>query len=387
MPDLPETIRDEAELDEVLSRPSPELIEFIAGLGGRLLILGAGGKVGPTLTRMAHRAAEAAGAAVEVIAVGRRPLADLEAAGVRPLVCDLLDPEAVARLPRAENVVFMAGRKFGSTGAEAVTWAANVIVPYHVARVFTASRVAVFSTGGVYPLGDVADGGATEETPVDPVGEYAMSCLGRERVFDYFSRTAGERVVHLRLNYAVEMRYGVLVDVATKVWQGRPVDVTTAWANVIWQGDACDGSLRSLAVAASPSRPLNITGPGMVSIVDLAETFGRLLGKPAILTGTTRGWSAWRRCLTPRKMNSSSIVEPWAGSFRWWGFTFSRRPGAAFSRTGSGGASPRSRPSWPSRSPRSTGTGRSTWSARWPRPAATTSPCTPATTTTSWPTS
>ena len=289
MDELPDTIRDEAHLEEVLSRPSPALVAFLARLDGRLMVLGAGGKMGPTLVRMAQRAVEAAGVRKEVIAVGRRPLETLQAGGVRTLVCDLLDPAAVEGLPHAENVVFMAGRKFGSTGDEPATWAANVLVPYHVARTFAGARVAVFSTGCVYPLADVAGGGSTERTPPDPVGEYGMSCLGRERVFDYVSRTAGGKVVHLRLNYAVEMRYGVLADVATTVWRGGPVDLTTAWANVIWQGDACAWALRSLALAASPPKVLNVTGPETVSIRDLAETFGRLFGKPVAFTGADSG--------------------------------------------------------------------------------------------------
>jgi len=289
MAELPDTLRDEAELDEVLCRPSSALVEFVGGLDGDVMVLGAGGKMGPTLVGMARRAVEAAGAATDIIAVGRRPLEQLGGPGVRTVVCDLLDPAAVERLPRVRNVVFMAGRKFGSTGDEPATWAANVLVPYHVARTFTESRVAVFSTGCVYPLMDVAEGGSTERTPPDPVGEYGMSCLGRERVFDYVSAATGERVVHLRLNYAVEMRYGVLVDVATKVWHGRPVDLTTAWANVIWQGDACDRALRSLALAASPPKVLNVTGPETVSIRRVAETFGRLFERPVAFTGADSG--------------------------------------------------------------------------------------------------
>jgi nucleoside-diphosphate-sugar epimerase len=285
MDEWPQVIRDERELDEVLSRPWPRLVDFLHGLEGDLLILGAGGKMGPTLARTARRAIRAAGVAKDVIAVGRRPMPDLEAEGVRTIACDLLDPEAVARLPRAANIIFMAGRKFGSTGDEPTTWAANVIVPYHVARTFTASRIASFSTGGVYPLVEVASGGATEQTPPDPIGEYAMSCLGRERMFDYFSRTAGEKVVHIRLNYAVELRYGVLVDVATRVWRGEPVDVAIGYANVIWQGDACNQALLALGLAASPAAPLNVTGPGMISIRETAERFGRLLGRPPVIAG------------------------------------------------------------------------------------------------------
>lgn len=289
MADLPDVIRDERELDEVLSRPSPALVEFMARLDGDLMVLGAGGKMGPTLVRMARRAADAAGARAAVIAVSRRPPAHLAAEGVRTIACDLLDPAAVAALPLAPNIVFMAGRKFGSTGDEPATWAANVIVPYHVARTFTGSRIAAFSTGGVYPLVDVAAGACTEDSPAVPVGEYAMSCLGRERMFDYASARTGLRAVHLRLSYAVEMRYGVLADVAARVWQGEPIDITTNYANMIWQGDACDHALRSLAVAASPPRILNITGPWKVSIRETAETFGRQLGRPPVLVGTDSG--------------------------------------------------------------------------------------------------
>ncbi|MFO8012301.1 MAG: NAD(P)-dependent oxidoreductase [Phycisphaerae bacterium] len=289
MPDLPETLRDEAELDDLLSRPSPALVEYAAGLEGDVLVLGAGGKIGPTLVRMARRALAEAGAPGEVVAVARRPLPALAAEGVCTVECDLLDPDAVARLPRAPDVVFMAGRKFGSTGDEPATWAANVLVPYHVARTFTDARVAVFSTGCVYPLMPAASGGATEETPPDPVGEYAMSCLGRERVFDYASAAWGDRVVHLRLNYAVELRYGVLVDVARRVLARQAVDLATAHVNVIWQGDACDWALRSLGLAASPPAVLNLTGPETLSVREIAETFGRLLDVPVRFTGSDTG--------------------------------------------------------------------------------------------------
>lgn len=287
----PEEIRTEQELDEVLTRPSLRLVEFMKTLDGDILILGAGGKIGPTLTVLARRAIQAAGSGAEVVAVARRPLEALQAAGVRTIACDLLDPAAVDRLPRARNVLFLAGRKFGSTGDEATTWAANVIVPYHAARTFTGSRIVAFSTGCVYPLADDAGGGATEETPPGPIGEYAISCLGRERMFDYFSRTAGEQVLLLRLNYAVELRYGVPVDAATKVWQEKPVDVTCGCANVIWQGDACEQTLLALQLAASPPRILNVTGPEKISIRELAETFGRLLGKKPILGGQESGRS------------------------------------------------------------------------------------------------
>ena len=289
MADWPDIIHTEEELDEVQSRPSPALVEFMKHLDGDILILGAGGKVGPTLARMARRAIVAAGVAKEVLAVGRRPMESLRRDGIRTLECDLLDLAAVERLPRVPNVIYMAGRKFGSTGDEPTTWAANCIVPYHVARTFTGSRIASFSTGNVYPLVEVARGPATEETPPGPIGEYSMSCLGRERMFDYISKATGEKVVHLRLSYAVELRYGVIVDIAWKVWRGEPIDLSVGWANLIWQGDSCDHSIRSLAVAARPPAILNITGPVAVSVREMAETFGRLLGKKPLLAGRETG--------------------------------------------------------------------------------------------------
>jgi nucleoside-diphosphate-sugar epimerase len=289
MQTFPSAISTIEELDEILSRPSEGLIEFMKKQTGDLMILGAGGKVGPTLARMAQRARAAAGGKGRTIAVDLFPLPALQALGIETLTCDMLDPDAVARLPRAENVVYMIGHKFGSTGNESTTWAVNVLIPHNIARTLTRARIAVFSTGCVYPVMDVRTGGATEETPPDPVGEYAMSCLGRERVFEYFSAKTGEKVVNIRLNYSVELRYGVLFDVATRVWNGQPVDVTTGFANVIWQGDACSQILQSLALASSPATPLNVTGPEIFAIREVAHTFGRLLGKSAIIEGQENG--------------------------------------------------------------------------------------------------
>jgi len=183
----------------------------------------------------------------------------------------------------------MAGRKFGSSGTEWVTWAVNVMIPHNVADVFTKSKISVFSTGCVYPVVDVYTGGSTEADVPNPVGEYAMSCLGRERMFDYYAAERGEKVVQIRLNYALELRYGVLVDIATKVLTGEPVDVTTGFMNGIWQGDCCDQVLRSFDCAASPASILNVTGPEILSVRWIAKRFGELLGKEAKITGTENG--------------------------------------------------------------------------------------------------
>lgn len=285
----PEIISDEAALDEVQSRPWPQAVDLASRLDGDVLVLGATGKVGPTLVRTVRRALDAAGSRHQVIAVSRHPPESLRGEGIRLVPCDLTDLAAVERLPRTPHVIFLAGRKFGSSGNEALTWATNVVVPYHVARTFTGSQIVAFSTGCVYPVMDVSTGGATEATPPEPVGEYSMSCLGRERMFDYFAQTAGERVLHFRLNYAVELRYGVLVDVAAKVWAGQPVDVTTGYANVIWQGDVANEALLCLPLAASPARPLNITGAETIRIRDVAARFGRLFGREAIIAGAENG--------------------------------------------------------------------------------------------------
>jgi len=289
MSSMPKTIRSVEELDELLSRPSPGLIESLKTLSGDIMILGAGGKVGPTLALMAKRAVDATGVKKRVIAVDVQPLEELAKKGIETLACNMLDLDAVAKLPKVENIVYMVGRKFGSTGSESLTWAINVIVPYHVARTFTASRISAFSTGCVYPVVDVKTGGATEIMPADPVGEYAQSCLGRERMFDYFAENKGERVAHVRLNYAIELRYGVIHDIAAKVWAGESVDVTTGFANGIWQGDACNQALMALEMATSPATILNVTGPEIFSIREVAQTLGRLMGKEVKFSGQENG--------------------------------------------------------------------------------------------------
>ena len=283
MKNLPDKISTVEELDELLSLPSEALVDFIRQLDGNIMVLGAGGKMGPTMSRMAKRAIDICGVKKEVIAVARSPLPYLASKGIKTIQCELLELDSVEKLPKTENIIYMAGKKFGTSGSESLTWAANVIVPYHIGRTFKKSRIVVFSTGCVYPLMDVNGHGATERTPPEPIGEYAISCLGRERMFDYFCDTAGLKAVHIRLNYAVEMRYGVIIDVATKVWKGEAVDVRSGFANVIWQGDACEQILRSVDLADSPAAILNITGPEKISIRELAYQFGEFFGKKVII--------------------------------------------------------------------------------------------------------
>jgi nucleoside-diphosphate-sugar epimerase len=268
------------ELEDELSRPGAEDRAFLRELPGDVLILGAGGKMGPSLARLVRRAADEAGTARRVIAVSRSG-AGAEA-GVEAIACDLLDRGQYGRLPDAPNVLFLAGRKFGSTGDMALTWATNTLVPAFVAERYSESRVVVLSGGNVYPMGTE---GATEQTPVAPVGEYAQSVLGRERIFEYYSQRDGLRAVFLRLNYAVDLRYGVLPDIGQKVWRKQPVSLTTGSVNVIWQGDANSIILRALALASSPASVLNVTGPETLRVRWIAEQFAGYFGVEPVFEG------------------------------------------------------------------------------------------------------
>jgi nucleoside-diphosphate-sugar epimerase len=278
------------ELEDRLSEPMPGAIEVLARLDGDLMVLGAGGKMGPSLARMARRAFDAAGVRRRVLAVSRfgdgRAEAFLRAHGVEPIRCDLLDPDQLRRLPDVPNVVFMTGRKFGSTGQEALTWAMNAYLPGMVCRKFRQSRIVAFSTGNVYGLTPVALGGSVEDDVPRPAGEYAMSALGRERIFEYFSRQCGIPLVLLRLNYATELRYGVLVDVARRVFAQEPIDLAMGHLNALWQGDANAAALQAFTLTTSPPRVLNIAGPELLSVRRLAEQFGRLLGKTIVYRGS-----------------------------------------------------------------------------------------------------
>ncbi len=276
------TIATVEELEERLSRPTVADEKAMAELKGDLLILGAGGKMGPSLALLARRAADQAKARKRIIAVSRFSddtlRQQLEKQGIEIISLDLLEPGALAKLPDVPNVIFMAARKFGTTGSAHLTWAMNTFLPGLVAERFRNSRIVAFSTGNVYPLQKVSDGGATESTPVNPQGEYAQSALGRERMFEYGSSHRGTKVAILRLNYAVELRYGVLVDIAQAVFERRPIDLRMGFVNVIWQGDANSICLRSFAHCASPPFVLNVTGPELLSVRKIAQEFGNKFG-------------------------------------------------------------------------------------------------------------
>ncbi len=291
--ELPDTIASEEQLDEVLTRPSAALVEFVSTLRGPLLILGAGGKMGPTLAVRTRRAVQVAGIDLKVIAVSR--FSDLRARqwlddnGVQTINADLLSRDALKSLPDAENIIYLVGLKFGTAQNPALTWAMNTLVPANVAERYPSSRIVALSSGNVYPLIPVSVGGAAEEYPLTPLGEYANACIARERIFQYFSQQNGTRLVLARLSYAVEMRYGVLLDIASKVWSGEPIDVSAGRLNWIWQGDANDAIVRMLEHCATPPLPLNLTHPQPLSVRETVLRFAELMGRAAIMTGTEAG--------------------------------------------------------------------------------------------------
>ncbi|HVU14032.1 MAG TPA: NAD(P)-dependent oxidoreductase, partial [Phototrophicaceae bacterium] len=275
--------------DEVLTRPQPALIEFVKTLTSPLVILGASGKMGPTLAVLARRAAEAAGHKLDVIAVSRfsdaRSRDWLEVRGVRTLACDLFERESLKTLPDSDNVIYMVGLKFGTSSNPALTWAANTLLPANAAERYPQARIAALSTGNVYPLASVASGGWTESAALTPLGEYANSAIARERIFEYQSARHGTPITILRLSYALDLRYGVLVDIAQKVFAGQPVDLTSGYLNCIWQGDANAMVIRALALASSPPTTLNLTGSEVVSVREVAVRFSELMGRSVQFTG------------------------------------------------------------------------------------------------------
>ena len=293
MSKLPDRFDSVDEMEDFMTRPSEALVADLAATPGDIMVLGVGGKMGPTLARLAKRAAPGK----KVIGVARFSeqgvREELTRAGVDTIPADLLDRMALETLPKAANIVFMAGRKFGAAGNVPLTWAMNVHVPAMVAEVFKASRIVAFSTGCVYPFVSVEGGGATEEVPpIPPPGDYATSCVGRERMFEYFSAQHGTPGRLMRLNYAIDMRYGVLHDIGRKVRDGETIDLTMGHANVIWQGDANTVALRCLAHATTPTTPINVTGPETFEVAAVAADFGKLLGRTPKFTGkpAPNGW-------------------------------------------------------------------------------------------------
>jgi nucleoside-diphosphate-sugar epimerase len=291
-------------------------LETLGQLPGDLVVLGVGGKMGPTLARMARRAL---GQRDRVIGVARFTDGDLPGQlrqhGIEPVACDLLDCHAVQKLPDAPNVIFMAGQKFGTAQGPELTWAMNTLVPAHCAERYAQSRIVVFSTGCVYPLVPTPSGGSREDDELSPPGDYPNSCVGRERIFMYFSKRNGTPIAINRLNYATDLRYGVLLDVALKVWRGEPVDVTMGHVNLLWQRDANAQALQCLAFAATPPAIINVTGPEIVSIRKVAQRFGELMGRPVMLTGREAP-TAWlsnttkaQRLFGPPTVSLEQLIE------------------------------------------------------------------------------
>jgi hypothetical protein len=289
---LPETIADVTALDDLLCRPSQALIDDLATVDGDIMVLGVAGKMGPTLAGLAKAALPDR----RVIGVAR--FSDpsvktwLQGRGIETVNCDLLDEAAIKALPRAQNIIFMAGRKFGAEGDLSLTWAMNAHVPALVAQVFAKSRIVAFSTGCVYPFVPVDGKGADEALAPNPPGEYAQSCVGRERMFEYFSRKFNTPGRLFRLNYAIDMRYGVLHDIAMKILQGKPIDVSLGHVNFIWQGDAAAQALRCLAHCDTPTAPINVSGHEIWAVRDLAARLGAQLGRDPVIVGTEQP-TAW----------------------------------------------------------------------------------------------
>ena len=311
-------IETEAQLEERLSEPTPEVIAALGRLPGDLVVLGVAGKMGKTLARMARRASDSSGVGRRVIGVARFSEGGqeaLEAHGVETIRCDLLDESELARLPEAPNVIFMAGRKFGSTRDEPLTGAMNAYLPAAVARKYRQSRIVAFSTGNVYGLTPPAGGGSRESDAVQPIGEYAMSCLARERLLAYFSRELQIPMAILRLNYACELRYGVLVDLAQRIVRGEPIELAMGHFNVLWQGDANAMALRALERVSTPPWVVNVTGPETLSVREVCRRLGEWLGKPvrfvggeapeALLSNASIGLAA----LGPPRVTAAELIE------------------------------------------------------------------------------
>ncbi|MCE5248817.1 NAD-dependent epimerase/dehydratase family protein [bacterium] len=279
----------EKELEDFMSTPRPETVDLMKRLDGDIMILGIGGKMGPTLGSMTVKAVREAGVSRTVYGVSRfsdkNLISALEDRGISCIPCDLLNPDDVNKLPRIKNIIYMAGRKFGLKGTDYLYWAMNTIAPAYTARHFSDSAIVVFSTGSIYDLRPVESNGPAETDTFLSIGEYANSCLGRERIFEYYSRENGTKILQLRLNYAIDLRYGVLYEIGRQVHEGIPVDLGMGYANVIWQGDANNYAVRCLELADSPPRILNVTGD-KIRIRDVASRFGKHMNREPVFTGT-----------------------------------------------------------------------------------------------------
>jgi len=323
MNEYPDQIANEALLEEMLSTPTAESVQMFSGIEGDLMFLGIGGKIGPTLARMAKRACEKAGVEKRIYGVSlfesdqqRKQIEDI---GIETIHGDLLDMDFIKSLPKAKNVFFLAGMKFGSEENISLTWAVNSYLPALGADYFKGSNIVAFSTGCGYPLVPVESGGSLETDPPVPVGEYEQSCLGRERMFEYGSKQNQTKVCLIRLNYAVELRYGVLVDIALKVKNQKPIDLSMGYFNVIWQGDVNDVVLRSLEICESPAKILNITGEDILSVHEVALEFGRLFNvtpeffnkeaKTALLNNAEQAFELFGR----PKVSTPQIIQWIAG--------------------------------------------------------------------------
>ena len=287
---MSELIHTEEQLLEVLSTPSRELIEFVPQLKGPLVVLGAGGKMGPTLCVQVKRAAEAAEVALDVVAVSRfsDPKARnwLEEHGVKTVSSDLFSRTSVKKLPAASHVIYLVGLKFGTQQDPARTWATNALVPSYVAERYPKARMVALSTGNVYPFVPVDRGGSVESDALTPIGEYANACVARERIFQYYAQESALRIVMIRLNYALELRYGILIDLAQKIKRGQTIDLTMGYFNCIWQGEANDAIVRSLQLAEESFMPLNLTGKAICSVKDVALQLGARMGTKVRFIGT-----------------------------------------------------------------------------------------------------
>lgn len=277
-------------LDNLLTTPSSSLIEDIVKIKGDILILGAGGKMGPTLCLLIKNACDAAKIDKRIIAVSRFSdvvaIKLLQDNGIKTIKADLLQEGILNTLPDCENVIYMAGRKFGTEGQESLTWAMNAWLPSLVAERYKKSNIVVFSSGNIYPFVPIYSGGCEENTKANPIGEYAMSCLARERIFEYGSITYGTNVLLYRLNYAIDLRYGILNDIATNILNNVPISLSTPVFNCIWQGDANEIAIRSLLHCTNPANTINVTGPEIISVRYAAEKFGLIFNKEPVFIGT-----------------------------------------------------------------------------------------------------